>query len=200
MKNLKVLMLSLLTMLLFVFAAPKALQYKVDPSQTKVKWIGQKVTGEHYGSVNITAGFLSVEEGVITGGTFSLDMTSIVVEDLGGMMKKKLEKHLKSEDFFGVEAHPTAKFVITKVYRQGKEKNEYKVVGNLTIKGITKELKFPAVVEVDKESLKAKATITVDRTEFNVRYGSGSFFDDLGNKTIYDEFILEVELSAKVSA
>ena len=115
-------------------------------------------------------------------------MTSINTTDLEGDYKNKLDGHLKSADFFGVETHTTSKLVFTKVEASGK--NSYKVTGDLTIKGITK----PVTFDVSIYGSKATATLKVDRAEYDVRYGSGSFFDNLGDKTIYDEFDLVVDL------
>ncbi len=131
----------------------------------------------------------------LTGGSFAIDMTSITVTDLTGEYKGKLEGHLKSKDFFGVEKHPTATFEITRVIPKGTP-GDYKVIGNMTIKNITKEIKFFANVKNVNGQKVATADLTIDRSDFDVRYGSGSFFDNLGDKTIYDEFDLSVELVA----
>ena len=121
------------------------------------------------------------DEGKLTGGEFEVDMTSLISTDLEGEYKGKLEGHLKSDDFFGVENHPSSTLVFT---------NSYEVKGDLTIKGITK----PVTFDVSVYGSKATATLKVDRAQYNVKYGSGSFFDDLGDKTIYDEFDLVVDL------
>jgi polyisoprenoid-binding protein YceI len=115
-------------------------------------------------------------------------MTSLISTDLEGDSKAKLEGHLKSDDFFSVEKHPTSTLVFTNVKSTGK--NSYEVTGDLTIKGITKPITF----DVSIYGNKATATAKIDRAEYNVRYGSGSFFDNLGDKTIYDEFDLVVDL------
>ena len=117
-------------------------------------------------------------------------MTSIKVLDLQGGGATKLEGHLKSADFFGVEAHPTATYTITKVAPRGTP-GAYKVTGDMAIKGMTKEVRFNAMVADGV----AKATIVLDRTDYNVKYGSGSFFSNLGDKTIHDEFTLDVSLA-----
>jgi len=123
-----------------------------------------------------------------------VDMTSINCTDLQpGKGKEKLEGHLKSADFFGVEKFPTARFDITKVVSRGTA-GDYRVSGNLRIKESTKSIKFNAVVKKDAKSSVATAAIKIDRTDFDVRYGSGSFFDNLGDKTIYDEFDLNLSL------
>jgi len=115
-------------------------------------------------------------------------MTSINVTDLEGESKQKLEGHLKSEDFFGVEKYPTAKLVITSAAK--KSEGVYGIVGNLTIKEDTHPVTFDLTMNGDAASTK----LTIDRSKYNVRYGSGSFFDNLGDKTIYDNFDLEVDL------
>ena len=128
------------------------------------------------------------DEGKLTGGEFEVDMTSLISTDLEGEYKGKLEGHLKSDDFFGVENHPSSTLVFTNVKSSGK--NSYEVKGDLTIKGVTK----PVTFDVSVYGSKATATLKVDRAQYNVKYGSGSFFDDLGDKTIYDEFDLVVDL------
>ena len=179
-------MLSMSTMIL----AGNGIETKnVDISKSKVSWEGKKVTGAHDGTVNLKSGSLVFEDNKLKGGTFVIDMTSIVVTDLTGKSKESLEGHLKSDDFFGIENHPEAKLLIKKVVSLGTE-GDYRVNADLTIKGVTKAIKFDAKVMNNS----AKATITVDRSDFNIRYGSGSFFDNLGDKTIYDDFKLDVSL------
>lgn len=165
----------------------------VDTAKSQVNWKGYKVLGSHEGTIVIKDGNLDFDGDQLTGGSFTIDMTTINCTDLEGEYKGKLEGHLKSDDFFGVSNFPTANFTITKVASRGKA-GEYKVVGNLTIKGITKEIKFNAVISEKDGQTIATAPIKIDRSEFNVKYGSGSFFDNLGDNTIYDEFDLNVNL------
>ena len=131
----------------------------------------------------------------LKGGSFSIDMTTINCEDLPGRAKAKLENHLKSNDFFEVVNHPKATFVITKVKVTGS--GVYQVTGDMTIKNITNEIQFPARVVKSGNKVEATADLTIDRSTFNVRYGSGSFFDDLGDRLIYDDFELSVSLVSK---
>lgn len=168
--------------------------YKVDTTNSKVVWKGYKVTGEHSGTIGIKSGSLEFDKGALTGGNFIIDMSSLKVTDLSGKMAGKLEGHLKSPDFFGVENFPNASFKITKAVSRGVP-GSYKVVGDLTIKETTKSIKFN--VQLSDDNKTATANITVDRSDYNVRYGSGSFIDGLGDKTIYDEFDLEVTLAIK---
>lgn len=170
---------------------------KIDTLNSNVQWFAYKVTGQHNGVVNIKSGSLTYNDnGFFSGGSFEIDMSTIKATDIQGEMAGKLEGHLKSDDFFGVATYPTAKFVITKVAPRGKP-GEYKITGNLTIKATTKEVKFDAVLkELAGGKIEATGDIKIDRTDFDIRYGSGSFFDGLGDKTIYDEFDLKVKLTA----
>ena len=168
----------------------------MDTNESFVAWKGYKVTGSHHGKVMLKEGQLFFEEGALIGGGFEIDMATLSCEDLQGEYRNKLVGHLKSPDFFGVENYPTAKFTITKVISRGTA-GSYKVVGDLTIKETTKEIKFNTQVEEKDGKQVASADITIDRSDFNVRYGSGSFFENLGDKTIYDEFELAVTLVSK---
>ena len=161
---------------------------EVNTETSKVTWKAYKVTGSHTGTVNLNSGSLIFTDGTLTGGEFEVDMTSLISTDLEGEYKGKLEGHLKSDDFFGVQKFPTSSLVFTKVKASGK--NSYEVSGDLTIKGITKSI----TLDVSIYGSKATATMKVDRAQYDVRYGSGSFFENLGDKTIYDEFDLVVDL------
>ncbi|MDF1697468.1 MAG: YceI family protein [Saprospiraceae bacterium] len=161
----------------------------VKTDVSTITWTGKKVTGQHTGTIGIKSGSLDFEGGALVGGDFTIDMTSIVCTDLGEGGAKKLEGHLKSDDFFGVANHPTANLKITSV-KAGKEAGNYDIMADITIKGITKAISFSANVG----EMGATANVTIDRTDFDVRYGSGSFFDNLGDKTIYDDFELVLDL------
>lgn len=160
----------------------------VDVEKSKVTWKAYKVTGSHTGTVTLSSGALEFENDALSGGEFVVDMTSLISTDLEGEYKGKLEGHLKSDDFFSVANHPTAKLVFTNVKATGK--NAYEVTGDLTIKGITKAITF----DLSVYGSKATGNLKVDRAQYDVRYGSGSFFENLGDKTIYDEFDLVVDL------
>lgn len=168
----------------------------VDVKASSITWKGYKVTGEHTGKVSLKSADLTMSGDVITGGTFVIDMGSITCTDLQGDMAGKLVGHLKSDDFFGVEKFPTATLKITKSIATD-SKGGYRMVGDLTIKGTTKPVKFNALVKNEGGKKVAVADIKIDRSEYDVRYGSGSFFDSLGDKTIYDEFDLNVRIALK---
>jgi len=169
--------------------------YSADIQKSSIEWLGKKVTGQHNGHIQFKSADLNLKNGKLTGGNFVVDMTSITNEDLKDeSYNQKLVGHLKSEDFFGVEKHPTAKFVITDVDQTNEI--EYEVKGNITIKDITKPIAFPATITVTGNTVTANAKVVIDRSEFNVRYGSSSFFDNLGDKMIYDDFELNIAIVA----
>ena len=170
---------------LMSFSALKTVDIKIDESV--VKWKGYKVTGEHEGTITLKSGALDFNGEALTGGMFVMDMTSINTTDLDGEAKGKLDGHLKSADFFGVENHPTASFKITKASGNG---GKYNVTGDLTIKGITHPVSF----EMTVNKAGAVANLKVDRTKYDIKYGSASFFDNLKDRAIYDEFDLMVNL------
>jgi len=172
----------------------EVVRYNVDLQKSNIVWKGYKVLGSHTGNINLSSGNLQFQDGMLTGGQFEIDMTSIVCNDLSGATADKLVGHLKSDDFFGAATYPTAKFTITNVYPNGV--NRYKVTGNLTIKETTKEIKFIAEVKEEGDAVTATTDVQIDRSEYNVRYGSGTFFGDLGDNTIYDEFDLSISLTA----
>lgn len=161
----------------------------INTEESTVVWTGKKVTGQHTGKINIKSGSLDFDNGALVGGSFTIDMASIVCTDLDEGSAKKLEGHLKSDDFFGVENNPTSQLTITKVER-GEATGSYNITADITIKGITQPINFTAQVG----STMASAMVTIDRSKFNVKYGSGSFFDGLGDKMIYDEFELDLNL------
>ena len=192
MKNLGVLLL--VAVFTFIGSAFTTLvSHKIDTTASEVTWKGYKVTGEHTGTIALQSGNFEYDGETLVGGNFVIDMTTITCTDLEGAGAGKLVGHLKSADFFGIESHPTASFNITKVVSRGTAGN-YKVIGDLTIKETTKEIRFNANVDFASGAPVATADITIDRSDFNVQYGSGSFFDNLGDKTIYDEFDLSLKL------
>ncbi len=160
----------------------------VNTETSKVTWKAYKVTGSHYGSIALKEGALMFDGDQLSGGEFVVDMTTISTEDLEGDSKGKLDGHLNSPDFFDTANHTEASLKFTGIETTGK--NSYKVTGDLTIKGIKKAVTF----DLSVYGSKATATLKVDRAKYNVKYGSGSFFDNLGDKTIYDEFDLVVDL------
>lgn len=172
----------------FSFTTLNSIKKEVNTKTSTVTWKGYKVTGSHTGNIIIKSGNLIFDNQVLYGGNFVIDMTTINVTDLDGEYKTKLEGHLKSDDFFGVTKFPTASLDFTKVKSTGK--NSYKVTGDIVIKGKTEEINF----DLSIYGSKATVTMKIDRTKFDVRYGSTSFFNGLKDKAIYDEFDLVADL------
>lgn len=166
----------------------------IDTKKSTVEWKGEKVTGQHTGVISIDNGMVKVTNNELTAVTITIDMTSLKNTDMEGEMSAKLEGHLKSPDFFDVSNHPTATFTSTLVT---KTVEGFKVTGDLTIKGITNPVTFDVVMVSKGSAVHASGTLVFDRTLFEVRYGSGSFFDDLGDKMIYDEVELEFSILAE---
>lgn len=177
-------------------ATETANEYTVDTAASQIKWEGSKPTGTHHGTIQLSSGTIHLNEGKVEAGNFVIDMNSITDEDLEGDQKANLEAHLKGTaegkegDFFNVNEFPTAKFEMT-----GIENNIVK--GNLTIKSKTNAVEFPATVtmEGDKMMLKSE-TFELDRTKWDVNYGSKSIFPNLGDKFISDTMKITVSLVA----
>lgn len=171
------------------FTVKKEDGYKVDIGKSKLTWIGKKVTGSHTGAINFAEGSFVTNGKKVTGGSFVIDMTTITDID----KNERLVGHLKSDDFFSTEKNPKATFLITTITG---EKDQYTIKGNLTIKGITNEVEFPATIQTEGKQLTAKAKILVDRTKYEIKFRSGNFFENLGDKAIEDNFELNVDLVA----
>lgn len=196
-------LLSQLMLLLAVSISPvmemeSAQTLTVKKSESTVTWKAKKVTGEHYGKVPLSGANLDYTNGRITGGSFEIDMTSLTVEDItDANSNKRLTDHLKSDDFFSVINHGKSSFKITEAKtNNGKD---YEIKGTLTIKGITQPVTFPATVETIGKKVIASAKIIFDRTNYDIKYRSGNYFENLADKLIYDDVELEVKLVAEQS-
>jgi polyisoprenoid-binding protein YceI len=173
----------------------------VDVEKSTVEWLGKKVTGQHHGTIKIAKGEVIADNGKVTSGKFEIDMNSITDLDLtDAALNAKLTSHLKSDDFFSAAKYPFSKFEITRVDAlndPNKPGMNSTITGNLTIKDITKSISFPAEIKIENGVLNAKADFDIDRTEWNIKYGSGKFFENLGDKMISDNFNLKLSLTAK---
>ena len=187
----------LLYFLLFVSSVSQSAEFKIISSSSEIKWKATKVMGGHNGIVKISSGSLKIDKGNIVGGVFKADMRSITCLDLDpkGPWNGKLVNHLKSDDFFSVDKHPYSTFKIN-TSKKVKEGN-YSIAGDLIIKGIKKPLNFKASIKVDGKQFKADGDITFDRTDYNIRFRSGKFFEGLGNRLIHDKVTLKVNLVGK---
>lgn len=178
--------------------------YNIVAEQTSVNWYATKVGGKHNGTVDVKDGFLKVQDGKITGGSFTIDMSSITVLDLDGEWKMKLERHLKGLDqgkedhFFNIQKHPTATFDITKVTDlEGSENGNAMVYGDLTIKGKTNPVGMTAMVSMMDDQVKVQVQeMIIDRTEWGVNYNSKKIFSDVQDNIIHDDVKFELGLVA----
>jgi polyisoprenoid-binding protein YceI len=175
--------------------------YAVVPAESDITWNGKKVGGEHSGNINLQGGELLVADDQVVGGEFTIDMASITNTDIeDAKYNSDLVGHLKSDDFFGVEQHPTANFKINRISPiagAAAGQPNYNVEGDLTIKGKTNPVSFPATVNVENGTATAKADVIVDRAKYDVQYGSKSFFPNIGDKMIDDNFTVSLDLTAK---
>ncbi|WP_300437023.1 YceI family protein [Christiangramia sp.] len=182
-------------------AEAEAMEFKVDTTSSVIEWKGEKPTGTHTGTIKVTNGTFMANDSVVESGTFVIDMESIEVTDLEGEQKTNLEAHLKGTvegkegDFFNVTKFPEATFEVTGVTEQ---EGQAMLQGNLTIKEETKNIVFPVNISNNGETIEITSEeFTIDRTKWNVNYGSKSVFDGLGDKFINDDITLKVNLKAK---
>lgn len=161
---------------------------KVNVEKSTLEWVGKKVTGQHNGTVNFSSGTLVFDGKKLKGGEFEVDMTTLTATDLTGGGKDKLNGHLKSDDFFGVEKFKTASLKFKTIADKGNGK--YTITADLTIKGKTNPITFDMTISGNN----ATADLVIDRTKYDIKYGSGSFFDNLGDKAINDNFETKVKL------
>jgi polyisoprenoid-binding protein YceI len=175
-------------------------ELKVDVNASTINWHAEKVVGQHDGTVKIKQGSINVKDGKIVGGLVEVDLTSLDNTDLTDADSKgKLVGHLKSEDFFDVAKFPVSKLEITEVtpiQNAASGQPNYTVKGNLTIRGVTKGITFPATLNVSESKVTGNATFDIDRTEFGLKYGSGKFFEGLGDKMIKDNFTMKFNVTA----
>lgn len=165
-----------------VFTPAKAdgKEFKIDVAASKIEWIGTKVTGKHNGTINLKSGSVFVKDGAVVAGKFVADMASLDDKDLSGEYHDKLNKHLKSDEFFDVEKFPEGIFEISSVEASA---NGATVKGNLTLKGVTHGVTFDANIVVEKNVPKAaKATFNIDRKKWGIVYPGKP--DDLISDTI----------------
>lgn len=186
MKNLKTIAIALVVA--FGTTIATAQSKKINVEKSTINWNAKKVTGEHSGTANFQDGALIFTKGKVAGGNFTVDMTSISTTDLSGDWKTKLDGHLKSEDFFSTEKFKTSTLVFKKI--ASKANGVYTVTADLTIKGITNPITFDLAVKGNI----ASTVLKIDRTKYDIKYGSKSFFESIGDKAINDDFDLTVNL------
>ena len=170
--------------------------YNIDTQKSNIKWVGSKISGSsHEGNISITEGIISINHGNMVNAEFIVDLNTMTCTDLGEKKAEYLIEHLKDEDFFDVPNHPQARL---KLIKASKTEKGYNIIASLTIKEKTHPVVF--VIEWSQRGTAALASgiITFDRTKFDITYGSGSFFDDLGDRAIKDEITLEFRVMANL--
>ena len=174
---------------LFLSNGLLAQKYEVSPEKSTIKWTGKKIGSEHYGEIGLNNGFLEIRDDRVYAGMFEVDMTSIHNKDIDNEDRsQRLVGHLKSDDFFSVDQYPTSSLEITGSTRFIDDKAT--ITGRLTIKGKTE----PVTFETTRRNNTYTSSLSVDRSKFDVRYGSDSFFDNLGDNAIDNIFTLDIEL------
>ena len=190
----------LATVLLGSLSANDTLQVDLDNSQ--INWVGRKVTGEHTGTLNLSSGWVVMNKTNLIGGKFIFDMTSISNTDIESPeWKQKLEDHLRAKDFFYVDSfpHATLEIIENQPLSGDKSASNNQILADLTIRGITQKLSFPIALQQSDFIFSAEGKVDIDRTLYNIQYQSGKFFEELGDKLIYDDFTLQFIVQTKVN-
>ena len=171
-------------------------KFQIQKSGSTVNWTGKKVLGLHTGSINVASGSIELEDNKISDGKIVIDMISIIIADIDDpKTNQDFKDHLFNDDFFAVDKFSTAQLIINEGTALGN--NQFQLNAVLTIKDISHPVSFPAKVEVFTNTLHSLGEIVIDRTLYNIRYGSGKFIDNLGDKLIYDDFVLQFKLVAQ---
>ena len=168
-------------------------KFEIVSTQSNIDWVGKKVTGAHNGTIAVKEGEFILNDGKLAGGKFVIDTTSIKILDVTDpATNAQFAGHLASDDFFSIEKYPEAILNITSV-------SGNHVEGDLTIKGITHPVAFDAAVNVNGDVLSATGKLVIDRTKYEMKFRSGNFFKDLGDTLIYNDFELNVSVTAKAA-
>lgn len=191
----KIMMMMTLVLGTMAFTNVHQDHFKVDTKKSSLKWVGSKVTGSHEGNISIQEGIISLEHGELVGAEFTIDMTSITNTDIESEeYSQKLVNHLKNEDFFDVENHSSSSF---KMISATKTEKGFMVTGNLMVKEHSHEISFELTLQKRGNSLIANGTMIFDRTQFDIIYGSGTFFDNLGDRAILNDISIEFNIIAE---
>jgi polyisoprenoid-binding protein YceI len=174
-------------------------QLNVITAKSNIEWVGRKVTGAHNGTIPFKQGALQLSNGQLTGGLFVIDTTAITILDVSDpATNAQFAGHLASDDFFNSTQYPEATLQLTHAEPRGND--SYRVIADLTIKGISHPIGFDATVTQQGNQVTAKATVTVDRTLYNMKFRSGNFFTNLGDTLIYNHFDLNIHITAQAVA
>ena len=201
MMNKRMLLTLIATTMLVLVAQSGYAAASIDIDKSKIEWLATKVTGQHNGTLTLKSGQVDIHGRDVKAARFVFDMNSIKVLDIEEeKWNSKLVNHLKSDDFFSVDKYPTATFELTSAKElKGTKAGEpnFTFSGELTIKGITHAVTFDALIDLTSAVARAQGRIIVDRTKYDIRYRSGSFFENLGDKTIHDEFTISFDVVTK---
>ena len=173
---------------------------RVDLTETKINWVGRKVTGEHSGTVNLSEGWIIIEANSLKSGQLIFDMNSISNTDIeSDEWKQKLENHLKDDDFFAVDSFPKSILNIksSQVISQENLVNKHQILADLSIRGITEKISFPILLQKSGDIFSAEGHVDIDRTLYNIQYKSGKYFPDLGDRLINDIFSIQFMIRTK---
>lgn len=188
----------ILSGLILLSSVVHAQRIEISTQESSINWTGKKLTGEHTGTLSFVKGEVVLNKKKFIGGSFEMDMNSITCTDIQDKKSNvRLIDHLKSDDFFSVRTHPVSRLEITKV--QQFRGTDYTITGKLTINGTTQAITFPATVIITGGPVTAKAQLTFDRSKYNAKFVSSSFFENLGDEMIYDDIELAVQLIGKMS-
>lgn len=183
---------------IFPLASLFGQEMRMRPEESMVRWKASKVTGAHDGRVSIKHGVVVWNNGILAQADVTIDMTTIVCDDIQNPSSNtRLVNHLKSADFFHVENHGEASFRTRSVEKVSGAADKFRITGDLVIKGISMPNTFEVTAEKTGDSLRVEGTMVFDRSKYDVRYGSGSFFSDLGDRTIHDAVTMSWEVLAR---
>jgi polyisoprenoid-binding protein YceI len=171
----------------------KTTSFEIVSTQSNIDWVGRKITGAHNGTIAVKQGRLILNEDKLAGGVFVIDTSSIKILDITDpATNAQFAGHLASDDFFSIQKYPEATLVITSV-------SGNQVEGSLTIKDITHPVGFDVVINVNGDQLTATSKLVIDRTKYDMKFRSGNFFKDLGDTLIYNDFELDITITAKAA-
>ena len=178
---------------------PREGSYTIDTEQSEIQWTGRNLNGTHTGTLKLLSGTIEVESSRVTRGAFMIDMQSIRDKDIeNSEMRHLLNSHLASDDFFDVKRFPTAEFRLTRIApiegaAAGSPNAEFS--GELIMKGVSREISFRGVTAPTPDGrLAAEAHFDIDRTQWNVLYGSGKFYEKLGKHLVHDDVTISLKL------
>jgi len=171
----------------------KTQKFEIVNTQSNIEWVGKKVTGSHHGTIAVKEGEFVLNDGKLTGGKFIIDTTTIKILDVTDPeTNAQFFGHLASDDFFAIHKYPESTLQVISV-------SGNHVEGDLTIKGITHPVDFDVDINVNGDTLTATGKLVIDRTKYEMKFRSGNFFKDLGDTLIYNNFELNVSVTAKAA-